>query len=583
VLATDLQESLRIRDIASEVQQKGRHRNFQTNLEGLLLQFSKRLSAEIPLLSPESARKTLRNKNESERVDSQEFYNFVLSAYSSKKSHKKSHDVIAEVLRLELAQNKLLDHYQYRLAGLVVQALSQHETVRSQLNSLSESSAKLAVVSAALAPKDTTSTNKPLQRKILSRELFVSTFALRASATLLKIRLKKLVDRDVDLDADITTSLAELVASYAGMMRGPFMKLAQMANFFGFSLPSATRERLHDLFDNSRFVSADRARSIVETELGRPIDDVFQTWIDRPIACASVAQVHKAQLRTGEWVAVKIQHPDFDAMLRSDMRMIKSILPLMRWLFPNSDASAHFQKNFESLEIESDFHHEAEMMRKFRAHFAQDADVHVPKVFDELTSRKILVMEFVEGTSFRQYAESASMEDRAQSIRTIHKFIGKTTFEMGLINPDLHPGNFIFRTDGKVSFIDLGMSAVIDVERAKLYRSLLNAALSGDDSSTKRALFQLGFADDKNAEILSKAVHAAFIQDEHGLLLANDDTIKAIQNLFGRSTYSQLKSPLPASDFLVPRALFTFMNTVRELMGSTSPGKSKSSVKALAG
>jgi predicted unusual protein kinase regulating ubiquinone biosynthesis (AarF/ABC1/UbiB family) len=583
VLVSEFHETKRARVISQELQLHGRHRNFQTNLEGLMLSFSKRLSEEVSLLAPESARKTLRSKDDSERIDALDFYSFVLSAHSAQRSNDGKIGV-ADVLKLELMQNKILDYYQHTLAVLVVQTVSSNTTAKPRLATISPvvTIAKANDQYGSALPQITNPVNKPMQKKILSRELFVSTFALRASAKLLKIRLKKLVDRDVDLNADITSALAELVATYAGMMRGPLMKLAQMANFFGFALPSATRERLHDLFDNSRFFSSDKARDVVEAELGKLIEDVFKTWIDRPIACASVAQVHKAQLHNGDWVAVKILHPDFDAMLRSDMRMIKSILPLMRWLFPHSDASAHFQKNFESLENESDFNHEASVMRKFREHFAGDPLIHVPKVVDELSSRRILVMEFVDGTSFRQFASVHSVEERAASVNTIHRFIGKSMFEMGMINPDMHPGNFIFLRDGRVSFIDLGMSNSVDTVRAKLYRDLLNAATDRNTEATKEALIALGFADEQNNQLLVNAVHAAFVEDEHGLLMANDQSIRAIQELFSRTMYSQLKSPLPASDFLVPRAIFTFMNTVRELMGSTAPRRTSKSATSIA-
>jgi hypothetical protein len=275
---------------------------------------------------------------------------------------------------------------------------------------------------------------------------------------------------------DVWASIARLVAGRAGALKGPVMKLAQQLASHE-ALPPAARAELAVLCDASAPVAGDVVRREVERLLGRPLAEVFPTWDDQPLGAASIGQVHRATLRTGEAVAVKVQYPGIQSAIDGDLRLLSRARPLLKAIVPGVDAASMLGEVQAMLSAECDFYAEARAQRRFGEIYAHDPDVVVPKVWSDLTGRSILVSELIEGQRFREFVEAADEAAKVRAATTIMRVYTEGMYRHGLVHGDPHPGNFLFRADGRVAFLDFGAAQVKSPDEVGIARETLLAVL----------------------------------------------------------------------------------------------------------
>jgi ubiquinone biosynthesis protein len=247
-----------------------------------------------------------------------------------------------------------------------------------------------------------------------------------------------------------------------------FIKFGQILSNRADLFPQDLLIQLERLQDKVPSVPFNELKPKLEREFGKPLEDVFGSIVEIPLASASIAQVHKVKLKTGEEAVLKIQKPSIRKNVTADIEIMRDLAKIIENNFPES---AVFQPvelvtTFEkAIKREMNFVTEATSMKRFTKNFAADARVYVPKVYDELTTQKVICQEFVDGKKLSDVAaiKAAGLmpEDAAKMGLDLY-FI--QVFEHGFFHADPHPGNIFVMPDGRLSFIDFGMMGTLAPE-----------------------------------------------------------------------------------------------------------------------
>jgi predicted unusual protein kinase regulating ubiquinone biosynthesis (AarF/ABC1/UbiB family) len=285
--------------------------------------------------------------------------------------------------------------------------------------------------------------------------------------------------------------VAERAAEVLGNLRGLAAKLGQTASYVDGFVPETHRgiyeKALGALRTAAPHSSNEAIRALVEAELGRPIDELFQSWSDEPFASASIGQVHRAELPNGQAVAVKVQHPGIDRAIESDLSNVSLLEGFVGVLGPRAlNSGAVLEEVKTRFREELDYRLEAERQEQFRKLHADDPSIAIPSVIRERSARRVLTMDLVKGATLEE-AALASPELRRRYAETLWRFVFKGNLVGGMFNADPHPGNYLFQPDGSVTFLDFGCIQPIAGHRLEAARDLHRAALRGDEPAFHRA------------------------------------------------------------------------------------------------
>src|SRR2546423_7550468 len=206
----------------------------------------------------------------------------------------------------------------------------------------------------------------------------------------------------------------------------------------------------------------------------------------------SIGQVHRAELPDGRQVAVKIQCPGVASALRADMQNAGMILRLAKALAPGLDAKAAAEELKERVLEELDYEYEAQNQRTFARAYRGHPFIYVPDVVTRLSRRRVLVTEWVDGSGFEEIKQLPQDEkDRFGEI--VFRFCFGSIYHLQHFNADAHPGNYLLMLDGRVAFLDFGMTKQLDAEQIELEIAALEAAFDNDPEGLVGALHDLGF------------------------------------------------------------------------------------------
>jgi predicted unusual protein kinase regulating ubiquinone biosynthesis (AarF/ABC1/UbiB family) len=284
---------------------------------------------------------------------------------------------------------------------------------------------------------------------------------------------------------ELVLKLSRYFMEYAaGGMKGPIHKFAQiMLN--SFPLPPEAAENFKAVLWSKQIMPEKAMRKVFEQDVGKKIEEVFSEFDFTPIGVGSVAQVYRARLQSGEEVAVKIQFPDLDKVVEQDMSMFSRIFTAVRWVLPAFDITAIKQLLQELVEREIDFRDEANVHAKLRAISASTSRWSVPKIYPELSTRRVLTTEYIRGLNFYQFNEAATPDERLTAACAVCDFAVRSTLDAGMVCIDPHPANMILR-DGKVYLIDFGFFVKASPTFIRLYRQLVSCYGLIDASLTDR-------------------------------------------------------------------------------------------------
>ncbi len=264
---------------------------------------------------------------------------------------------------------------------------------------------------------------------------------------------------------------------------GPtFIKLGQLLSMHPEILPMEYCKRLESLRTEASQLVTAQIREIISEEYGKPWNKVFAKIMPFPIGSASIAQVHEALLLDGTHVAVKIQRPDIYSVMERDVRLLKSALGIVKIKKINDvmDMSECLDEVWQVAKEEMDFEREAENIRLLRHHIAGIQYVYWPKVYDELSTKNVLVMEYIGGFELNDMAAIQEQGyDRAEiCTKFVNNYI-KQFAEDRFFHADPHPGN-VRVWDGRIVWLDLGMMGKLTEKDARLVKSCMRAIVSND-------------------------------------------------------------------------------------------------------
>ena len=294
-----------------------------------------------------------------------------------------------------------------------------------------------------------------------------------------------------------TAALVEQLVDQLGQMRGAAMKVGQMISMVEFDgLPENERDelqrRLAALRDDVPPVPFADLEKLMRKEFGGPLQRVFSHFDERAFAAASIGQVHRATTVDGDDVAVKIQYPGVAEAVETDLRNATLLLPLVKRLAPGLDAKALAAEMRERIGDELDYELEAQNQRRIERLLRGHPFIRVPRVRTDLSTRRVLVSEYVQGDRF----EVVRRGDEAQRDRyaeiVLRLYFG-LLYRDGIALGDPHPGNYLQCPGGHVCFLDFGLLRGVDGAHLAGERAIALAVRENDPAAVKAALVGGGY------------------------------------------------------------------------------------------
>jgi predicted unusual protein kinase regulating ubiquinone biosynthesis (AarF/ABC1/UbiB family) len=291
---------------------------------------------------------------------------------------------------------------------------------------------------------------------------------------------------------------AEQIVTALGTMKGAAMKMGQVLSFLDVGLvPEEYREdfqrKLGELRDAAPKVRFSDMRKVVESELDAPLEEIFATFDEEPVAAASIGQVYRATtLEDGREVAVKVQYPGVAQAVRADMQNLGMILRVMKQIAPGLDVKATAEEVRSRIGEELDYEVEAQHQRSLARIFRGHPFIVVPDVLTGLSREKVLVTEFVRGAGFEEIKEmDQATRDRVGEI--LFRFFMGCMYRHHQFSGDPHPGNFMLMDDGRVAFLDFGLFKVMPKELIEIELECQRAGHEGDGERLHQIWAETGF------------------------------------------------------------------------------------------
>ncbi len=304
-------------------------------------------------------------------------------------------------------------------------------------------------------------------------------------------------DRQQEHMEEVAEESAERMVDTLGTMKGVAMKMGQLASFIDSEfLPDEYRElyqeKLGALRTSAPPMPWDRVRKVLDEEYDEPCENIFEEIEPEAFAAASIGQVHRAVLPDGRRVAVKVQYPGIDTALRADLSNAGMLLRLAKAIAPGLDARAAADELRERVLEELDYEYEAQSQRSFARAYRGHPFIHVPDVVTRLSRSRVLVSEYVEGAGFEQ-VKQLGQDERDRFGEIVFRFYLGSIYQLQHFNADAHPGNYLLMDDGRVAFLDFGMTKRLDIEQIRLEEEVVKARLDGDAERLRQKLHELGF------------------------------------------------------------------------------------------
>jgi predicted unusual protein kinase regulating ubiquinone biosynthesis (AarF/ABC1/UbiB family) len=314
-------------------------------------------------------------------------------------------------------------------------------------------------------------------------------------------------------------------------LQGLYIKVGQLFSIMTNFLPDAFRTELEGLQDQV----PPRCYAVIERCVrqefgGQGPKEIFATFEEKPLASASIGQVHRATLRSGHRVAVKVQYPDIDAIVRSDLRALRRIIALVERFMPYQGLEAVYREIRSIILQELDFTREATNVETIARNFEGRQDVGFPRVIRELSTRRVLTTEFVEGVKVNDLRALDSLKiDRSALARLVIEAYCQQIFHHGIYHADPHPGNILVSEGPVIRFVDFGAVAEVSDGMRRGILTLLQGAMNRDTGKIVTALREMGFiahrGDPKVYDRVVDYFHARF-QEEVKLESLNLQDIK---------------------------------------------------------
>jgi len=280
-------------------------------------------------------------------------------------------------------------------------------------------------------------------------------------------------------------------------MGGVLIKLGQFLGTRADVMPEEYLQELAKLQDEVPPAEFPEVKALIEEEFGKPLSEIFVEFNERPVAAASLAQVHKAKLPTGESVAVKVQRPQIEAYINIDLGIFSY---LMDGLYRFTQAGRRYDipalvREFAlTLGDELDFYREGFYAERFKANFESSEIIRIPSIYWAYTRNRVLTLEAVDGIKIWDFEalETAGVDRSEVAYEVLQSFL-KMVLEDGFFHADPHPGNLFVVPGPLITFVDFGMVGQITPEMKELFKEGAIAGVRRDVDSLVSSLTKLGF------------------------------------------------------------------------------------------
>lgn len=349
---------------------------------------------------------------------------------------------------------------------------------------------------------------------------------------------------------------------------GPtYVKLGQIASTRPDLLPAEIILELEKLQDEVPGFAFSEVRSLLEEELEADLEEIFQKFDSEPIAAASIGQVHRAQLKTGEFVAVKIQRPGIMGKIETDLEILRELAILAERHFSWAatyqlgdmvDELAH------SLRNELNYTSEALNAEKFSKQYQADPAVYIPQVYWDYSTRKILTTEYIEGIKINDLEQLERRGyNRSHLAEHFAKDIFRQIFIAGFFHGDPHPGNVLVVPGESIAFLDFGMVGRLNPEKKYHLSSLVIGLMRQNSEELAKTVFHMGIVPDHvNRALLRDDID--LLKDKYyGIPLSQISLGEAVNHIFAIALKHKIK--IPADLVLVGKTLLTMEGIVEKL------------------
>jgi ubiquinone biosynthesis protein len=300
-------------------------------------------------------------------------------------------------------------------------------------------------------------------------------------------------------------------------LQGLFIKVGQLLSILANFLPDDFRHGLEGLQDQVPPRPFEEIEARILADIG-PISGHFSTFLKTPIASASLGQVHEATLKDGTRVAVKVQHRDIDETVRLDLLTIRRIMAIVQWFVPVQGLDAFYHQIKELLSQELDFALEADNIERISKNFANDPEVRFALPVRMLSTRHVLVTQFIDGKKVSDTAHSpagiAAQKDLAKRLVRVYC---QMIFVDGVYHADPHPGNVMVGSGGELVLLDFGAVAELSPSMRAGIPEFLEGVIRRDTERLIKALRKMGFLSLTSDAVVSERIidyfHRRFQED----------------------------------------------------------------------
>lgn len=339
---------------------------------------------------------------------------------------------------------------------------------------------------------------------------------------------------------------------------GPsFIKLGQLMSTRADIFPPEYIEEFTKLQDQVPPVPFSDIKRVIEQELRRPLEEIFEEFTPKSMAAASVAQVHLAKLFSGEEIAVKVIRPNIDKEIRKDIRLMYSMAKRAEKIseIARVIGAINLVKEFERVIFkELDMFIEAGNIEKFANNFKSDDEIYIPKVYWDYTTKSVLTMEHIPGIKMDQVDEISAHGIDPKDIAMIGlRSFSRQLMDFGLFHADPHSGNTIVMFDGRVSLVDFGITGYLDDETMHQIAYLLLGYAEHDYDMVMDALLAAGLIDEETMDLKSFRTDLKDMSESfYG---------RSLQTISVRDVYDQIIQLIYKYKIRLPRNLLLLFKT----------------------
>lgn len=368
-------------------------------------------------------------------------------------------------------------------------------------------------------------------------------------------------------DEVLEKTYAERIRIFIEEMGTTFIKLGQIASTRGDLLPPDLIKELEKLQSHVAPFPAAEARKLIEESLEAPIDELFMIFDDTPVGSASIGQVHRAMLHTGEDVAVKVQRANIEKRVRTDLEILRHLAVLaesnLEWA-RNYQVTDMIEEFSDALINELDYTIEARNVERIGKTHKNDNKIKIPEIYWEYSTKNVMVMDFIKGIPVNHFDELDKLNiNRSDLAETLARAIFQQIFEEGYFHGDPHPGNVSVLRDGTLVFLDFGMIGRLTSDLKNNFGSLLISLMRKDSDGVVKAIVKMGVVpSDVSMRDLNR--EAEIMRDKYyDVPLSKLNFSDAVNDLFGIANKYKIK--LPQDFTILAKTLLTLESVVSQL------------------